>query len=130
VEFDIQFAVTESPADVEIALSGAPTPQGFQLLNERLVSDARFRAGLTLLVDLSRLDTSELTEDVLQGMSEPVVERDWHYPPAAVAIVAADERTAGFARSYRAALGGSKSRRQVFETRADAVAWLVELCAP
>jgi hypothetical protein len=69
--------------------------------------------------------TLRSTEGV-QTLSEPIVERDWTYPPRAVAIVARDARTLEAARAYRAYLGGSKSNRHVFTTRAEAVAWLDE----
>ena len=97
-----------------------------RLLNEQLISDLRFRAGLTLLVDLIALDTGGLSADELQRLSEPIVERDWFYAPAASAIVAPADSTYNAARAYWAHLGGSMSNRQVFRSKAEAVAWLKE----
>jgi hypothetical protein len=111
---------------LEITLSGVATPSAFRQLADTLARDARFRAGLTMLVDVSALDTSALGDDGLQRITEPAAERDWYHPPAAVAIIAPNEKTLADARAYRAHLGGSRSRRQVFKTRTDAVTWLEE----
>jgi hypothetical protein len=124
VEFEIEFVEGDSPADIEIALSGAPSPSSFVKLNEHLVGDARFRAGMKILADLSKLDVSDLPPDGVQDLSDTVVERDWYRMPAAVAIVAPDEEAYNAALLYRAHLGGSKSNRQVFRSRPEALAWL------
>ncbi len=126
VEFEITFTNGAGPADIEMVLSGVPTLAGLRLLNEQLISDLRFRAGMTLLVDLSALDTSGLSADEVQRLSEPTVERDWFYAPAASAIVAPDDSTYNVARAYWAHLGGSMSNRQVFRSKAEAIAWLKE----
>ena len=124
MEFEVQFQDGDGPADVEVALAGVPTAEGFQLLNERLTSDPRFRAGLRVLVDCSELDTSGLSEGEVQSLTEHMVERDWNYPPSAVVLIAPDEETFSAVRAYRAHMGGSKSNRHVFSSRAEAVAWL------
>jgi hypothetical protein len=124
VRFEVAFTDGGAPADIEITLSGAPTPESFVSLNKRLTDDPRFRAGMTMLVDCSGLDTSALSEAALEGLSQPMLERDWHYPPAAVAIIAPDEMTYTAVRAYRAHLGGSQSNRYVFRSRAEVVAWL------
>jgi hypothetical protein len=124
VEFEFTFQDGDGPADVEMALGGAPTAEGFRRMNQRLEADPRFRAGLTMLVDCSALDPSGLSEEELQNLSEQIVERDWHYAPSAVAIVAPGEQTLRAARAYRAHVGGSKSNRHLFGSRAEAIAWL------
>jgi hypothetical protein len=126
MEFEVEFQDGGSPADVEITMSGVPTPQAFARLNERLTSDDRFRAGLSVLVDVTALDVAPLSGDDVQTLSEPMVERDFSYMPSAVAIVAPDEETLDAVRAYRAHLGGSKSNRHLFTNRAEAVAWLLE----
>lgn len=126
MEFEVAFSDDGRPADVEIVASGVPTPAEFAKLNEELLSDKRFRAGVTMLVDCTALDTSGMSDEDVQELTEPMVQRDWHFPPAAVAIVAPGDRVFEAARSYRAHLGGSRSRRQVFRNRADAEAWLAE----
>lgn len=126
MEFEIAFSDAGRPADVEIALTGVPTAPEFAKLNEHLLGDPRFRAGLKMLVDCSALDTSPLSAEDVQSLTEPMVMRDWHFPPLAVALVAPDDRTFEVARSYRAHLGGSRSNRQVFRSRTEAEAWLAE----
>jgi hypothetical protein len=125
VEIEIEFR-DDGPADIEEKLTGVPTDEGFRLLNERVMSDPRFRAGPKILVDCSALTTIGLSNEELQGFSEHFAVRDWNYPPAAVAIIAPDDQTFDAMQSFRAHLGGSKSNRQLFRTRADAVAWLEE----
>jgi hypothetical protein len=126
VEFEISFSDAGGQADVEIGVVGVPTAAEFAKLNEQLIGDPRFRAGLKMLVDCSALDTSPLSPEDVQRLTEPMVMRDWHYPPLAVALVAPDDRTFEVARAYRAHLGGSRSNRQVFRNRAEAEAWLAE----
>jgi hypothetical protein len=126
VEFEIAFSDAGGPADVEIAVTGVPTAAEFAKLNEQLLSDSRFRAGLKMLVDCSALDTSPLRDEDVQRLTEPMVMRDWHFPPLAVALLAPDDRTFDVARSYRAHLGGSRSNRQVFRSRGEAERWLAE----
>jgi len=126
VEIEIEFRDGDGPADIEEKLTGVPTADGFRLLNERVMSDPRFRAGLTILVDCSALKTTGLSNEELQGFSEQMAMRDWYYPPAGVAIIAPDDQTFSAVQTYRAHLGGSRSNRQLFRNRADAVAWLEE----
>ena len=126
MKFEVKFEDGDGPADLEMAISGAPTQEDFQLLNERLTEDPRFRAGLRILVDCSAIDATGLSSAEVQALSEPMVMRDWTYAPTAVAIIAPDEETSRAVREYRAHLGGSKSNRHLFENRAEAVAWLKE----
>ena len=123
MEFQIAFP-TDSPADLEIRISGVPTLAELELLNAALVADPRFRAGLRILVDVSELDSGGITGEDVETMSAPIVVRDWEYPPSAVAIVASGGANYDIIRLYRAHLGGSKSNRTVFQGREDALAWL------
>jgi hypothetical protein len=124
VEFEFTFQDGDGPADVEMALAGVPTAESFRLMNQRMAADPRFRAGLTMLVDCSALDPSGLSDEELQNLSEQIVQRDWDYPPSAVAIIAPDEQTFSAVRAYRAHVGGSKSNRHLFGSKGEAVAWL------
>ena len=123
MESEIAFEGIAPAADVEITLSGVATPDEFRRFSETLAGDPHYRAGLLMLVDVSALDTSELSVEALQELTVPILERDWYHPPAAVAIIAAGSSHADALR-YRAFLGGSRSNREVFEARDDAVAWL------
>jgi hypothetical protein len=129
MEFEVDFLDGDGPVDIEETLRGVPTEDGFRLLNERVTSDPRFRAGLTILVDCSALNTTGLSREDLQRLSKHMLMRDWDYPPGPVALIAPDEETFNKIQEFRAHLGGSKSNRQLFKNRADAVAWLEEQTA-
>jgi hypothetical protein len=124
MEFAITFQDGDGPADLEIAIAGVPDAESFLLLNGRLTADPRFRAGLRIVADCSALDTSGLSDEEVQSLSEQMVERDWNYAPSAVAIIAPDEQTFSAVRAYRAHVGGSRSNRHLFSSRAEAIAWL------
>lgn len=100
MEYEIEFG--GDPQDVTITLSGVAEVVDFLRLNAALGGDARYRRGLVLLVDVTRLDTTHLTERDVAAATEPVGERDWERPPLAVAIVAGDGRTVSDARLWRA----------------------------
>ena len=80
---------------------------------------------MTMLVDLSELDTSGLASEEVQGVADAVAGRDWDTPARAIAIVAPG-RSFDHAKLYRAHVGGSKSGREVFRSREDTLAWLRE----
>jgi hypothetical protein len=124
MEFTIEFG--GDPQEVTITLAGVATPEEFRRYNEERASDPRFRAGMTMLVDISALDTSQLSNDDLQALSGPMVERDLNHPPLAVAILAPNAQTFADAMHHRAHLGGASSRRGVFASRAAALDWLSE----
>jgi hypothetical protein len=65
-------------------------------------------------------------DGMMEAISAEISQRDWIYPPRAVAVVAADEEAAARQQLIRAHLGGSGSRREVFLSREEAVAWLTE----
>src|SRR5262245_39910285 len=66
-------------------------------------SHPRFRAGLTLLVNVSGLIASSVSETDLAELGARIIERDWNARPLAVAIVASDPEIKA-AREYRAVL--------------------------
>ncbi len=127
MEFTIAFG--GAPQDVTIILSGVATAEGFRRFNEARLSDERFRTGLLILLDASSLDTSQMSEAMLQTAIEPMIERERQYPPLALAIVAPNARTFKDAILTRAHLGGSRSRREVFASLEEAVAWLKQQAA-
>jgi hypothetical protein len=125
MEFAIDFPADGS-ADIEISVSGVPTLAELELFNETLVADPRFRAGLTMLVDVAGLEYDGISAEELQALSAPMLMRDWQYPSAAVAIVSPGGPTYDHVQRYRAHVGGSRSNRRVFSSREEAVAWLAE----
>ena len=124
MEYTIEFG--GEPQDLTVTLSGPADPAAFREYNDRIVSDPRFRAGLAILIDVSSLDTSHLTDDDLQVASAPMTQRDWDYPPLAIAVVAPDPQTYEDMTIARAHAGGRSSRRRVFTSREAALAWLSE----
>jgi hypothetical protein len=122
MEFTLEFG--GDTQDVTVTMSGIADPVDFKRYNDELASDPRFRAGMTILVDASALDTSQLAAEGLQAASHPMVERDWNYPPLAVAVIAPDPRTFKDLVLARAHLGGSSSQRRLFVSRDDALDWL------
>ena len=112
------------PQDLTVTLAGCASAGGMRALVRDLMSDARFRAGMAILVDLSALDTAGLTPDEMQAMADAVSGRDWEFPAKAVALVAPSRRGFDAATLYRAHVGGSKSGREVFRSREEALAWL------
>lgn len=115
----------ESP-DVTVTASGIADVAGFGRLNAEIRSDSRFRAGLSMLYDLTKLDTSQLSDRDLEEIVAPVTQRDWDAPPGPVALIVSGPEALDWARLAIAHLGGRRSRRRVFTSHEDAIAWLHE----
>ena len=124
MEFSIEFS--GDPQDVTITASGVGDLAGFATLNERLLSDPRFRAGLSYLIDLSGLEVAGLPQEEVEQIAGVGNESTWNYPPRAVAMVATNPATHAQAQLAIAYMGGSKSGHRVFAEREEAVAWLRE----
>lgn len=121
MEFRIDFG--GDPQDVTLTLSGEPDVATVSRCNRAFVSDDRFRPGLAILVDCTQLATDP-DENALELLAPPVVERDWSHPPLAVAFVTSSKQTSEQLALWRAHLGGSSSRRQIFTSHEAAVDWL------
>ena len=122
MEFSLDFG--GFPQDLTITLRGVADALGARRLATDLAADPRFRPGLLILVDVTDLDTATVDDNELYADATAFIERDAAAAPGAVAIVAPDGDTFIKATHYRAYLGGSKSRREVFIDREDAIAWL------
>jgi hypothetical protein len=122
----VQFSFTfdEAAGEVTIMLEGDPAAGEFRALAERLAADPRYRSGLAHLVDCSRLHAGSHSLDAIQEEMAPLVERDWHFPPRAVAIVAPDPEVYARAVLARAHMGGSTTNRKVFADANEARRWL------
>ena len=122
----MELAVSFSPCgqQVEVTLSGDGSVELFHALVAELRADDRYRAGLSLLVDCSALAPPDLDDEQLRVAVEPAIERDWQFPPRAVAVVAQDDRVIRFARLANAYMGGSIVNRRVFTDAGEARAWL------
>jgi hypothetical protein len=114
------------PEDLAITLTGTVDPPGIRAFVEDLVSRPEYRAGMLILVDISDLDTSSISVEEYESVSDVIAGRDHRFPAKATAIVAPGNRTYDDAVQHRAYVGGSKSGREVFQSRADATAWLAQ----
>jgi hypothetical protein len=124
VEFAIEFG--GDPQDVTITTSGLADVAGFKRLTQELVSHPSFRPRLAILVDNSALDETRMSERDAEEAVQPLLERDWNFPPQAVAIVVSTPHSfarAGLAAAY---LGVLKAPRGIFYSREEALAWLRE----
>jgi hypothetical protein len=124
VNYSIEFG--GDPQDLTMTLSGALDPRSIRALVEDLIANPDYRAGLLILADLSGLNTSGISWDEYEGVSDVIAGRDHRFPAKAIAIVAPDSRTFDDAMQHRAYVGGSKSGREVFRSREDATAWLAQ----
>ena len=88
------------------------------------MSDERFEKRLLILLDAVSLDPSQISEQMLLAAITPIVESEQSHPPLALAVVALQMLREAIRN--RPHLGGSMSRRRVFASREDALAWLRE----
>ena len=126
MEFAVEFG--GEPQDVTVTATGVADVAGLREIVTTVATDERYRAGLLLLYELSGLDMSGISDDELERVTETVMERDRRSQPRAVALVVG-ERAIEITRLGIAHLGGSRSRRRVFTSHDDAVAWLVTMRA-
>jgi hypothetical protein len=122
VNYSIEFG--GHPQDLTLTLSGALDAREIRAFVEELVAHPEYRAGMLILADLSGLNTSGVSVEDYEGISDVIAGRDHRFPAKGIAIVAPDSRTFGDAMQHRAYVGGSKSGREVFRTRDEATAWL------
>ena len=112
------------PQDLTMTLSGELDARSIQTFVEELIANPDYRAGMLILADISGLDTSSISVEQYESVSDVIAGRDHRFPAKAIAIVAPNGRTFDDAMQHRAYVGGSKSGREVFRTREDATAWL------
>jgi hypothetical protein len=125
VEYSIEFG--GDPQDLTITMSGRADVEAFGRVTAELVADPRFRAGLTILVDHSALDLTPLSDGDVPKATDALLERDWNFPPKAVAIVAPPTAHAlEFAERGVAHMSVLQRPRRVFRSRDEALIWLRE----
>ena len=122
MNYSIEFG--GDPQDLTLTLSGALEASEIRGFVEELLANPDYRAGLLILADLSGLNTSGVSVEDYESISDVIAGRDDRFPAKAIAIVAPDSRTFDDAMQHRAYVGGSKSGREVFRSRDDAIAWL------
>jgi hypothetical protein len=124
MEFSFEFG--GDPQDLTITASGIADVEGYGQMAADLLLDRRFRSDMLILVEQSELDLSGCSNETIEQIAISLAERDWRRPPRAVAIVASTRESSEGARLGIAFLGGSQSHRQLFASRAEALAWLDE----
>jgi hypothetical protein len=125
VNYSIEFG--GDPQDLTMTLTGALEASEIRGFVAELVSHPKYREGMLILADLSGLNTSGVSVEDYEGISDVIAGRDHRFPAKAIAIVAPDSRTFDDAMRHRAYVGGSKSGREVFRSRDDATAWLARM---
>jgi hypothetical protein len=123
VEHRIEFAADPALA-VNISTHGSAEVAAFAQLDEELVSDPRFVPGMFVLVDNSRLDTTNLQLNEIRAIArhfEALGDRIGH---STIAIVAGSAATYGQLRQLVALATATLARISVFMSRDEAVAWL------
>jgi hypothetical protein len=122
VEFRIDFG--GDPQDVTITTSGRADLEGFERFNEALVSDPRYRPGMTILVDHSQLDASSLSPEEVEAIGNAVTRLADRIGPSLVAIVSGDRVTFGQAGISVAYGPPGPIRIRVFYALEEALDWL------
>lgn len=87
----IEFA--DNPDGVIIHTFGRANAEGFRALNDALVSDARFRPGMQILVDHSQLDASRLTGSEIEEIGRHLLTLADRIGPSPIALIASDALT-------------------------------------
>jgi hypothetical protein len=122
MEFRIDFG--GEPQDVTVTTAGRADLEGFERFNEALVSDPRYRPGMTILVDHSQLDASTLSPPEVEAVGDIVARVADRLGPSLVAIVSGDRVTFGQAGISVAYAPPERIRVRVFYTLDEAVEWL------
>jgi hypothetical protein len=124
VNYSLEFG--GDPQDLTMTLRGAVDAPSIRSFMADFMAHPEHRPGMLILVDLTGLNTSGISVEEYESVSDLIVGRDHAFPPRAVAIVAPAGRTYDDAMQHRAYVGGSKSGREVFQSRAEATAWLAQ----
>jgi hypothetical protein len=113
-----------APHDVTITTSGPASRQGLIGFVRDLVDDARFRPGMSILVDHLALDGTTIMASDVRALAAEVLRLDERLGATKVAIVVPTPLTFGYARMYELHAADAQVRSRVFYVRADAVTWL------
>jgi hypothetical protein len=113
VEHTIEFG-GQSLFDVVITTRGSADLEGVKLFGEELVTDPRFRAGSTVIVDHSELDLRPLTESDLQEIGRIASGLAERLGETVFAVVVPDAFTFGRARQSTTLGRAARQRRPHF----------------
>jgi hypothetical protein len=96
VEFLVNFGLT--PEAAILTTSGVARVEDFLEMSQALVEHPRFRAGMPILIDHTRLDASVLTATDIRAIGEFVATIGGKLGPSSIAVVVPDKLTFGFVR--------------------------------
>ena len=114
----------EDPDGVIVHAFGRADIEGFRALNDDLVSDARFRPGMQILLDQTHLDVSELTLSDMDEIGIHVRSLADRIGRSPVAIVATDALTRLAAQAFADDSGPAGLKPQIVETMSEGIRWL------
>jgi hypothetical protein len=123
VEYTIEFGA-EPALDVNISTHGAADVAAFARLDEDLVSDTRFVPGMFVLIDNSKLDTTNLQLEEIRAIAGHFEKLGDRIGQTTIAIVAGSAATYGQLRQLVALASATLARVSVFTSGEEAVAWL------
>lgn len=122
VEFLITFGFT--PEAAILTTSGVARVEDFRKMNEALIDDPRFHAGMPILVDHTSLDASVLTPTDVRAIGEFVASIGERLGPRSVAVVVPDKLTFGFVRMGEMRANQRQLSVKIFYSLPEAVQWL------
>jgi hypothetical protein len=123
MDFRIEFGA-DPPADVTVTTSGSADAATFAMMNGALVGDERFVPGMSVLVDHSSLDTSELSLDDIQDIARTFEGLGDRIGRTDIAIVAPTLLAWGQTRQSITLAQETLARVRVFRTEDDALRWI------
>ena len=115
--------VEDGPEDVLVETTGRGTLTGFTSFIRDLVADERFRPGMAVLVDHSRLDAGALATADARSFAALVARLD-ELGCATLACVAPQDVMYGISRAFETHTEGTDVAAAAFRTRAEARAWI------
>ena len=129
MDYDIEF--TESgPFDVVVTTSGKATAAEMAAGRRRVLDDPRFRPGMSLLVDHSLLDNSDITRAEVQRAAETLGRDRDTSGLGSIAMVAQTSLNFGLARMFETFAGEElEDAVTVVRSREEAEAWLESMHA-
>ena len=122
--WDYRFS-EDGPFDVVVTIDGVMAPATIEAGRRRLLSDPRFRSGMTVLVDNSGVDTSSTTADRLRTIAASAA-RDYGGAGVAYLVMLAPQSvTYGLLRMWHTFLSDELAgRAAVVSSLEEADAWI------
>ncbi len=128
MEFQVNFGLT--PEAAILTTSGVARVEDFLKLSQALVDHPRFRAGMPILIDHTRLDASVLTAKDVRAIGEFVATIAERIGPSSIAVVVPDQLTFGFVRMGEMRANQPQLNVSIFYSLPEAVEWLEQMQPP